>query len=70
MPVVPRRNAVRQLIIKGAVGKKDCSSSVFIPTPSAVPSARFRYAIQKAEAYQMSLASELQQHFIPLIGSI
>ena len=41
-----------------------------IPTPSAVPSARFRYDIQKAEAYQMSLASELQQHFITLVGSI
>ena len=37
------------------------------PTPSAESDARMRYDVQTAEAYQVALASELQQHFIPLI---
>jgi len=36
-------------------------------TSSAAPDARIRYDVQKAEAYQAPLATELQQHFIPLI---
>ena len=38
-----------------------------IPTLSAAPEARVRYDDQNAEAYQVSVASELQQHFTPLI---
>ncbi len=37
------------------------------PTPSAASDASVRYVVQEAEAYEVSLASELQQHFIPLI---
>ena len=33
----------------------------------AASDARLRYDVQKAEAYQICLATELQQHFIPLI---
>ncbi len=36
-------------------------------TSSAASDARIRYDVQKAEAYQACLATELQQHFIPLI---
>ena len=37
------------------------------PTPpSATTGARVRYARQNAEAYQVSLDSDLQQNFIPL----
>ena len=36
-------------------------------TSSAAPDARMRYDIQKDEAYQAYLATEQQQHFIPLI---
>ena len=35
-----------------------------VPTSSAAPDARVRYDVQKAEAYLVSLASELKQHFI------
>ena len=35
------------------------------PAPSPTPSAKSD--AQRAEAYQLALASELQQHFIPLI---
>jgi len=38
-----------------------------VPTPSTESGARMRYDVQRAEAYQVALASELQQHFIPLI---
>ena len=38
-----------------------------IPTPSAESGARMRYGVPRAEAYQVALASELQQHFISLI---
>ena len=40
-----------------------------VPTSSTAPETRVRYDGQKAEAYQVSLASELQQHFIPLMHS-
>ena len=36
-------------------------------TSSAASDARIRYDVQKAEAYQACLATELQQHFVPLI---
>ena len=36
-------------------------------TSSAASDASIRYDVQNAEAYQACLASELQQHFIPLI---
>ena len=36
-------------------------------TSSAASDARIRYDVQKAEAYQACLATELQQQFIPLI---
>ena len=36
-------------------------------TSSAASDARIRYDVQKAEAYQACLATELQQHFIPLL---
>ena len=39
------------------------------PISSTSSEARVRYDVQKAEAYQVSSASELQQHFIPLIHS-
>ena len=47
----------------------DCQTSCNTHThhSSATPDARIKYDAQKAEAYQVSLASELQQHFIPLI---
>ena len=38
-----------------------------VPTPSAESGARMRYDVQRAEACQVARASELQQHFIPLI---
>ena len=46
-----------------------CEQLSSAPThpPSATPATRVRYDSQRAEAYQMALASELQQHFVPFI---
>ena len=46
----------------------DCQTSCNTHThhSSAASNAKIKYDVQKAEAYQVSLASELQQHFIPL----
>ena len=38
-----------------------------VPTPSAESGARMRCDVQRAEAYQVPLPSELQQHLIQLI---
>jgi len=45
--------------------KAPCDSHTH--TSSAASDARIRYDVQKAEAYQACLATELQQHFITLI---
>ena len=45
-----------------------CESLTHSPVPTASESgARMGYDVQRAEAYQVALASELQQHFIPLM---
>ena len=44
-----------------------CDTHTHTHTSFGAPDARIRYDLQKAEAYQVCLATELQQHFIPLI---
>ena len=44
-----------------------CESLTRAPAPSTDSGARMQYDVHRAEAYQVALASELQQHFIPLI---